>query len=426
MQIYTIREGDTLFNIANAFDSTVEDIVNANEIATPEQLVVGQTIVIPIYGSFYFVQPQDSLWLIARRFGLDYITLARINNLNTDVPLNIGQRLYIPPPPRVPAEINAYVEPSEYASANLNEDILRAQSSLTYLTIFSYQANKDGTLTPPNAEQVINTASGVAYMMAITNIEEGQFSGELGRKILQSEEISNALIDNIIAEADRLGIYSDIHFDFEFLPPEMRQPYNDFLAKAAERLRPRGFLVSSALAPKTRDDQPGQWYEAHDYAAHGAIMDFVVIMTYEWGYSGGPPLPVSPINEVERVLNYALTVIPASKIFMGQNLYGYNWTLPFTPGTTADAISPQEAIDIARENNARILYDTVAQAPHFDYTDQNGATHKVWFEDARSIQAKINLVKRLGLRGISFWRLGFEFPQNWLLIADNFDVIKRA
>lgn len=57
-------------------------------------------------------------------------------------------------------------------------------------------------------------------------------------------------------------------------------------------------------------------------------MDFVVIMTYEWGYSAGPPMAVSPIGPVRQVLEYAKTEIPANKIMMGQNLYGYDWTRP--------------------------------------------------------------------------------------------------
>src|SRR5699024_11318101 len=72
--------------------------------------------------------------------------------------------------------------------------------------------------------------------------------------------------------------------------------------------------------------------EAHDYAAHGEIADFSVLMTYEWGYSAGPPLPVSPINEVQKVLDYAISVMPSDKILLGQNLYGYDWTLPFVQG----------------------------------------------------------------------------------------------
>jgi spore germination protein len=198
------------------------------------------------------------------------------------------------------------------------------------------------------------------------------------------------------------------------------------LRKAKRRFEREGWLLSTALAPKTSATQRGRWYEAHDYRAHGQIVDFVVIMTYEWGYSGGPPMAVSPIGPVRRVLEYAISEMPASKIMMGQNLYGYDWTLPYVPGGPyARAISPQQAIRLAAQYNVAIEYDPKAQAPHFRYRDENGKEHEVWFEDARSIQAKFDLVKELGLRGISYWKLGLDFPQNWLLLTDNFTVVKR-
>jgi spore germination protein len=149
-------------------------------------------------------------------------------------------------------------------------------------------------------------------------------------------------------------------------------------------------------------------------------------MTYEWGYSAGPPMAVSPIGPVRDVLEYAITEMPSRKIMMGQNLYGYDWTLPFVPGGQyAKAVSPQQAIQLASRYNEAILYDYEAQAPHFNYTDESRKEHKVWFEDARSIQAKFDLIKELNLRGISYWKLGLAFPQNWLLIANNFEVEKK-
>ena len=118
--------------------------------------------------------------------------------------------------------------------------------------------------------------------------------------------------------------------------------------------------------------------------------------------------------------------MPANKIMMGQNLYGYDWTLPFVEGGEyARAISPQRAIQIAREHNVVIQFDSTSQAPFFQYVDAEGKSHEVWFEDARSIQAKFDLMKRLNLRGISYWKLSFPFPQNWLLLQDNFNIVKR-
>lgn len=428
MQIYVVRPGDSLWRIANTYNTSVAEIVTANELPEPDNLVVGQALVIPIEGNFYTVQRGDSLWLIGRRFGINYLELARINRINPNMTLSPGLRLYIPPRAKVNAVSNAYIEPiGAQASEALLEDAREAAPTLSYLAPFSYQAMRDGTLdgVPLMGITEIAAENRNTMMMVITNIEDGMFSDSLARDILQSSAVRNLLINNIIAEAARVGTFTDIHFDFEFMPADQRAAYTSFISEATARLHNEGYLVSVALAPKTSDDQPGQWYAAHDYGALGAIVDFVVIMTYEWGYSGGPPMPVSPIGPVEEVLRYAISEMPASKILMGQNLYGYDWTLPYVAGGPfARAISPQFALSIARRYGVEIMYDQTAQAPFFNYTDTSGRRHIVWFEDARSVQAKFDLLKRLGLRGISYWKLGLPFPQNWLLLGDNFNIIK--
>jgi spore germination protein len=428
MQIHVVRSGQSLFRIAQTYDIPVSDITEANEISPADTLVVGQALVIPIVGQYYWVQPGDTLTSIARRFGTTAQTLASVNRLEAGVTLNVGLRLYIPPSPKRSAEINAYIEPrGTTVSAALIRSAREAAPHLTYLAPFSFRINRDGTLTAPPLGNLRTIAqqNNVTMMMVVTNLEEDQFSAELGRIILTNEQIQNRLLDTIIETANRLN-FRDIHFDIEHLRPEDREAYNRFLRKAAGRIHQQGFLMSTALAPKISATQVGEWYEAHDYRAHGEIADFVVIMTYEWGYSGGPPMAVSPIGPVRDVLEYAISEMPASKIMMGQNLYGYDWTLPYVPGGPyARALSPQQAIALARTRSARIEYDTAAQAPFFRYWDDNRKEHIVWFEDARSIQAKLNLLKELRLRGISYWKLGLSFPQNWLLIDDNFNVVKR-
>ncbi|MBM7694646.1 spore germination protein [Peribacillus deserti] len=427
MQIHVIRRNQTLTSIANAFGTTAEAIITANQVPNPNDLVVGQTLVIPITGRYYFVQPGDSLWAIARRFNTTPAQLASVNQISVTQPLTVGFRLYIPPAPKRTAEFNAYVEPRGTAVAEaLITDTRRNAPFLTYLAPFSFQARRNGSLREPlldNFPEIARENRNV-LMMVITNQEEDQFSDELGRILLNDIPVQDRFLNNIVTTANRYG-FRDIHFDFEFLRPEDREAYNQFLRKAKARFQQEGWLMSTALAPKTSRTQQGRWYEAHDYRAHGEIADFVVLMTYEWGYSGGPAQAVSPIGPVRRVIEYALTEMPSSKIMMGQNLYGYDWTLPFVQGTTARALSPQQAIQLAARENVEIQYDTRVQAPFFTYTDDQGRRHEVWFEDARSIQAKFDLVKELNLRGMSYWKLGLSFPQNWLLIQDNFTVRKR-
>ncbi|MUK88107.1 LysM peptidoglycan-binding domain-containing protein [Ornithinibacillus sp. L9] len=427
MQIHVVSSGDSLYSIANTYGNSINALVDANELEAPDNLVVGQALVIPIVGEFYFVQPGDSLYSIGQRFGISYQELAQINNIPVDGTLPVGLRLYIPPRPKQEIISNAYVEPTgETVTPTLENAARKAAPYLSYLAPFSYEINRDGTLNPPplNNFAQIASANNASLMLVVTNLEEGEFSADLGHIIVTVQSVQNTLLDNIVNTAHQVG-FTDVHFDFEFLPPEDREAYNTFLRKAKDRLSQEGLLMSTALAPKISAEQEGEWYEAHDYGAHGEIVDFVVLMTYEWGYSGGPAMAVSPIDQVRRVVDYALTEMPADKILLGQNLYGYDWTLPYEPGGEyAQALSPQQAIALARENNVPIQFDTTAQAPFFTYTDPEGNEHEVWFEDARSIQAKFDMIKELGLRGISYWKLGLAFPQNWQLLRDNFTITK--
>ncbi|BFT68897.1 LysM peptidoglycan-binding domain-containing protein [Paenibacillus sp. P36] len=429
MQIHVVQRGQTLYRISQTYGVSVDTIAAANEMTPSQSLVIGQALVIPIVGSYYWVQPGESLYSIVHKLGLDLHELASINGLTLYQPLPVGFRLYIPPAPRTQAEVNAYLEArGNEVSPALTQAAREAVPHLTYLAPFSFRIQRDGTLQPPPLDDLGGIASqhGATLMMVVTNLEKDQFSAELGHVILTDETVQNRLLQTILSTAKELG-FKDIHFDIEHLYPNDRDAYNRFLRKAADLIHQQGYLMSTALAPKTSATQAGEWYSAHDYRAHGQIADFVIIMTYEWGYSGGPPMAVSPIGPVRKVLEYAISEMPASKVMMGQNLYGYDWTLPFVKGGPfAKAVSPQAAIDLARKYNAQILYDYSAQAPHFNYWDDAGKEHTVWFEDARSIQAKFRLLKELGLRGISYWKLGLRFPQNWLLLEENFKVVKRA
>ena len=179
----------------------------------------------------------------------------------------------------------------------------------------------------------------------------------------------------------------------------------------------------TALAPKTYDGQPGLLYEAHDYRGIGEASNAVLLMTYEWGYSAGPPMAVSPIENVRRVLDYGVTAIEPSKIYMGMPNYGYDWPLPFVQGVTrAPSIGNVEAVEIAARYGATILYDEASQAPHFNYFNEGWTEHEVWFEDARSVRAKLALVPEYGLAGVGYWNLMRPFPQNWQVLNALYEI----
>lgn len=296
---------------------------------------------------------------------------------------------------------------------------------LSILTPFAYQVKETGDLISINDELLIDAAydNRLLPMMSIVNFYSGVRGQDIAHAVLNDPAAVENLISNILTVMKEKG-YRGLNIDFESVSSADRESFNNFLRLAAERLHEEGYFISSAVAPKTGPDQRGLLYEAIDYPVHGDLMDFVVLMTYEWGYRLGPPQAISPVDKIRQVLDYAVTVIPREKIYFGFQIYARDWMLPFVPGQEAETFSSQEALERAAKYNAVIMYDETAQSPYYRYVDEQGNLHEVWFEDARSAQAKFDLVKEYGLEGISYWALGYPFPENWELLEQNFNIIK--
>ncbi len=126
---------------------------------------------------------------------------------------------------------------------------------------------------------------------------------------------------------------------------------------------------------------------------------------------------------MRRVLDYAVTEIPPEKILMGMPNYGYDWTLPYMRGTAAQSIGLAQAADLAVRTGSEIQYDELAQTPYFNYTE-NGTRHVVWFDDPRSIAAKLELINEYGLAGASWWTVNRCYVPNWLITQNLFDIVK--
>ena len=422
MFIHVVQKGDVLWKIADYYKTDIDSIVEANAIPDPNRLLVGQALLIPTNNREYTVKPGDTIWKIAQSYGIPVQDLLWENKILNPENLYIGQTLNIPEEPKPEIEVNAF---TYFLGQDAVPVVSETGDMLTYLSPFAYLIQEDGSLVPIDDEAAIGEAiaHGVVPMMSIVNFTVNSAGENVANAVLNNPDIVNTLQNNIINTMRDKG-YQGLNIDFEYVLPEDRESYNRFLESTIERLHNEGFFVSTSLAPKLNAEQQGLLYEAHDYPVHGRLADFVVLMTYEWGWRGSQPRAISPINEIEKVLDYAVTAIPRDKILMGFQIYARDWTLPFAPGQEAETISIEEAMNRAYAHNAQIQYDYTAQSPFFRYTDDDGNAHEVWFEDARSAQAKFDAVKEYGLRGISYWGLGYPFQQNWVLLEDNFDIKK--
>ncbi len=417
---YTVRPGDTLQTIANQFGVTVNDLQKKNDLTSATDLYAGKRLTIPLL--YHQVQSGETLDTIAAQYHVNPQAILQTNQLENPNNVYVSQILKIPEAAKPVIDVNAFQ--TEFGVKG-TRPLRDAAYDLTYNSPFAHRMTASGSLGEIDDEPIVQTdlRDRVAPMMAITNFSSTEAGSDLAHSILNSEALTNALLDNTVKMMANKG-YRGLNIDFENVLPEDRNAYNGFIQKAASRLHAQGYFVSSSLAPKTSADQKGLLYEAHDYPVHGKYMDFVVLMTYEWGYRFGPPQAISPINQIQKVLEYAVTVIPRDKILMGFQVYARDWKLPHVQGQQAETFDQQEAIRRAVEHNAPIQYDQAAQSPYYRYTEANGQQHEVWFEDARSAQAKFELVKQFGLRGISYWVLEYPFPQNWSLLRDNFVIHK--
>lgn len=375
----------------------------------------------------YVVKPGDTVDIIAAEYNLDADSLIYDNQLVYPYRLAIGQALLI----RNGQQDKAMeIRSNGYAYPFINSWVL--DSTLPFLSemsVFSYGFTPDGEVIPPLLDDVwmieMADGNGTRPILTLTPFgEDGNFNNNLISAIVRNTEARDLLIENLIAVMELKG-YVGLDIDFEFIKAEDRDLFTEFVRVCAESMHAAGFSVSVALAPKTSANQPGLLYEGKDYPAIGDIADYVLIMTYEWGYKYGPPMAVAPLNQVRRVLEYAVTEIVPSKISMGIPNYGYDWPLPYERGVTvARTIGNVEAVQIAINQGAEIMFDEISQSPYFNYIS-DGVEHVVWFEDVRSLQAKFELIKELGLRGPGYWQINQLFRANWLLLEDNFIIVKN-
>jgi len=430
MVIYVVQPGDTLESIAREYGVPVSRIISQNELGSNTNLAVGQTLVIQYPEQIYTVQSGDTLEKIADSYGISLNTLYRNNpQLNGVDNIFEGQTLIISYDfdKKGSMEVNGYIYP--FVDKNV---LLKTLPYLTYLTIFTYGFTPEGNLVDTKItefglpeDELISLARqyNVAPIMHLSTLtQEGTFSSELANSLLRNEAAQDVLINNVIARMQEKNYYG-FDIDFEYINPDDKQKYVDFIEKLQNALSQNGYMLITALAPKTSADMPGLIYESHDYRGIGEASDYVLLMTYEWGYMFGPPMATAPLNKVREVVEYGVSEIEPTKIFLGVPNYAYDWPLPYIKGETkAMALSNVQATNLAIETGSTILFDEIAQAPYFYYT-KDGEEHVVWFDDARSIEAKLSLVPEYGLNGASYWNVMKYFPQNWLVLNAQYDIV---
>lgn len=280
----------------------------------------------------------------------------------------------------------------------------------------------------------------------------------LNHRLLTDPTVTDRYLSAIVNYTVEMG-YPGFDLDMENISSGDRDAFSAFVAQLAGALHARGKTLTMAIPAKTSDVRTG-WAGPYDYAALGKSADLILLMTYDFSYSGGPPGSIAPQDWVDKVAAYAVSQMPAEKVLLGLAFYGYDWNK--TQGGRARALIYPQAAALAKQYGTQIATDPTSLSATFSYSAKAGdpyplpaalpptqldisvrtppqctvkeattptATpkpapppaaiqeHVVWLEDGKSVLSKLEIAARHGA-GVGAWRLGQEDPTVWPHLAN--------
>jgi len=285
---------------------------------------------------------------------------------------------------------------------------------ISTVSSFAYRIDTDGELHGeiPQEELLAAREKGVTLVPLIHNFEKTHFSSQTAESVLGTEKSRKKLSLEIVELLEQFR-FTGVNIDIENIPPKQRENYSQFLRELKAAFEPQDYTLIVSVPAKTKDDTESGWSGAFDYQAVGRYADRVQLMTYDEHWFDGNSGPIASIEWVESVVGYALETIPKEKILLGVAAYGYNWG----DDGECTVIRANEVQALTEKYGGHIEWDEKSLSPFYQYTDDKGVNHIVWFEDARSAMYKFELAEQKRLAGIALWRLGFEEALFWKRIA---------
>ncbi len=323
------------------------------------------------------------------------------------------ERKEVPEPPTKAGEFLVSGWLPYWATDEGMDVIMAVPQAFDQVSPFWYESRDDGRVVSypkPERPEVIARLRDLDLKI-IPTIRS--FDATVTSSVITDDAKSREHIARIVKLVVTKG-YDGIDIDYESIHPDDRKSFSSFIAKLGEALRANNkILVTTVYAKTAFPGSPGSSY-GHDYRPIGAGSDYVRIMGYDQHYPGGPPGPIASLEWIESVLTYAVEKIPRDKVILGVPAFGYDWP---ADGGRASSILLDDAVQLAASYDSTIHRNFQARSPYFSYESEAGA-HVVWFEDYESLQAKIELAQKLGIAGISIWRLGPQNPEILSLLDD--------
>lgn len=293
---------------------------------------------------------------------------------------------------------------------NARASFLAHPESVDVFAPQSYSLNRSGKLSGGVDAKLLAFARkrGIRVMPLVTN--KG-FDQEQSQIFLSNAAKQDAAIRALVKEGKKRKFWG-WQFDFEQMDASYRDRYSAFIARASAALRKENLAASVAVVAQVSEnpaDYPKTLWQdligVYDYAALASSADFVSVMSYDDPGSRGP---IARYSWLKQVTAHGLASIPAEKFSLGIPFYYWKWD--DTRGKIV-GIGGYEGIQRIRERHFLTAgYSDEEQAPFLRYATSK-RQYTIWYENARSIRQKLELVTANGLHGFSAWALGLEAPE---------------
>lgn len=291
-----------------------------------------------------------------------------------------------------------------------------------------------------NETKIQNPSSGEQVGMVEYLLTDADAQKEVVSQIVQT--LNNSQDGNDVITFDGIVV------DFENLRGEKLQKlYNEFLLKLKAELVINNKKLYVAVHPKRGNGQA--YYDGYDYRTIGEIADKVILMAHDYnavslkesemaiGYNDTPLTPISEVYYALKAITDKETgVADLSKVWLQLSFDAVQWKMTEGKIVNQNAFRPSYAQirDRMTKNEPgselSINYSERLQNPWLKYYNSSDGTNNIiWYEDARSVNAKIELARMFGINGISLWRLGnipdFEDAAGDATYLDVWQTIKK-
>ncbi len=294
----------------------------------------------------------------------------------------------------------------------------RTNSSLQTVSPSYFDLNADGSLKlNPVSKELVNRmhADGIKVVPFLSN----HWDRPSGIAALNN---ADALTSQIAAAVSSYNL-DGVNVDIENVTEQQRGAYTEFVRLLRQKI-PAHKEISVAVAANPNNWGTG-WQGSYDYEGLAKHADYLMIMSYDEHFEGSSAGPVASLQFVENSIKYALGKTTADKIVIGLPMYGRIWSLDNTSflgkGAGINVVN-----SMINDYNASITYDTLTQSPRAEFEVKSGdklytvsgktmapGRYVIWYENDRSLEAKLNLVKKYDLKGAGSWSLGQEDASIW-------------